>query len=447
MAGLSEDKIAMLKGLVAASPDEVVRSLERAVGSSGGSNGPLAAISSLVEAESADRAVRFQSLAPLVMLFGPARADGRTTFPRAALNALWRALKSDRPDLVKQAAEACYYIDPNEPYPSIFDALCARAAAGLKAAGTPDYAAILNMLEGDRPGSSARLILALDIAPIVRPPLLVVTEWLQRMTDQRRATARLAYRDCAAAGDGGGPLMFEMLASHLKHPSQILRVVSGIMDHPGERYLADSELAMFGERVIAGIEGNLERVRTLRPGAGAGTARDAAQAAQRVIEEMAEFEQSIQLSREGPWGMKLGRLKHGLATTVEIRLKEIEEAVAYALPVQKQRVSGRLVSIMPKIDEPPDEGAVAWAIGLLTFSEAVRPFATEGGFGGTHARVVEAVGKRMDRYVEDVLEQMRLGDLPDDERAREYLDVAARMLTLIRDKKAAGLIRRRAAAA
>ena len=446
MAGLSEDKIAMLKGLVAASPDEVVRSLERAVGNSGGSSGPLAAIGALVEAEAADRAVRFQTLAPLVTLFGPRSNDSRPTFPRAALNALWRALKSDRPEWVKQAAEACYYIDPEEPHPSIFDALCTRAAVGLKAEA-PDYAPVVKIVEADRPGSSRQLILALEIAPIVRPPLLVMTEWLQRMTDQRRATARLAYRDAAAVGDGGGPLMFEMLASHLKHPTQILRVLSAIMDHPGERYLAESELAMFGERVIGIIEGNLERVRTLRPGAGPETARDAAEAARRAIEEMAEFEQSIQLSREGPWGQRLSRLKHGLAAAVEMRLKEIEEAVAFALPVEKKRYSGRLVSITPKLDDAPDEGAIGWAIGLLTFAEAVRSFATEGGFGGTHAKMVDTVGRRIDQYVDDVLEQMRLGDLTDDDRAREYLDVAAAMLTLIRDKKAAGLIRRRAAAA
>lgn len=446
MSGLSAEKLALLKGLVAASPDEVVRGLEKAVCKTG-TTGALADVGALVEAEAAERALRFTTFQPLAAMFGPPAADGRPTFPRPAMAALWRGLKADCPDLVKRAVEASYYIDPEEPWPEIFDLLCRRAAAGMKSRKLPDYAAAVAICDSVKPDLAQDLILALEIAPIVRPPLLKMSDWLQRMTDERRATARLAYRDAEAVREGGGPLMFEMLASHLKQPWLILRIATSIMEHPGERYLAASELAVLGERALADIETQIDQVRGLRPGAGTEVAVRAARAVHHAIEEMGEFEQSIQLTRDAPWGQRVGRLKHGLAAAVEMRLREIDEAAIMALPIQKVRYSGRLVSTTPKLDEPPDAAAVAWAMALLTFADEIRTCATEGGFGGLRGKVLETLGKRIDQYVEDLLEQLRLGDVPDEARAREFLDIAAKLVGLARDKKSGDIIRRRAAAA
>lgn len=446
MADLSPDKIAMLKGLIAASPDEVVRGLERAVCRQG-ATGPLVAVSAMVEQEIADRAARAHVLAPVSGLFRARGAGGRTAFPRPAAARLWAALKADKPDWVKQAAEAAHYIDPDEPSPQIFDLLCSRAAGQLKSLDQDGYRAVSEMLEADQKGATSVLVLALEIGPIVRPPLGKLTEWLQRMTDERRATARLAYKDAGAAGEGGGPLMFEMLASQLKHSCQILRIISAVMDHPGERYLADSELAKFGEWAIDEVDALVARVKDLRPGVGQTAAVEAAAAVVEAVETITELDQTIQLAREGPWGQRVVKLRQALAAIVEQRMQDISEAVALALPMQKIRYSGRLVSNAPKLDEPPNDGAVELAIGLLTFSEAIRGCANEGGFAGARSKVHETVGQRIDRYVEDVLEQKRLGDEIDPDRAREYLEVAARLMTLVRDRQAGGVVRRRAAAA
>lgn len=446
MTDLSPDKIELLRGLIAASPDDVVRGLERAVCREGAS-GSLAAIGAMIEQEVSERAARAHVLAPVNGLFRARVAPDRNAFPRAAAGLLWKALKADRPDLVRQAVDASYYIDPAEPPPAIFDLLCGQAADQLKACDKPEYAAVRAVLEADRAGSTQTLILALEMAPIVRPPLLRLPEWLQRMSDDRRASARIAYKDAGAAGDGGGPLMFEMLAAHLKHPSQILRVISAVMDHPGERYLADSELAIFGVRALDDIDIQVRRARELRPGTGDAVAEQAAAAVIEAVEIITELDQSVQLVRDGPWGQRLVKQKQALAALVEQRMQEIEEAVSLCLPMKKLRYSGRLVSNVPNLDEPPSDGAVRLAMGLLTFSEGVRSCANEGGFAGARSKVHDIVGQRIDRYVDDLLEQMRLGDEIDTDRARDYLDVAARLMTLVRDRQAGGVVRRRAAAA
>jgi hypothetical protein len=446
MAGLSPQKIAMLRALVAASPDELVRVLESAI-SADGAGGPLAAIGAMVEAEASERALRFAVLAPVAPLFRPATDEGRPAFPRGALGALWLALKDDAPGLVREAADAMHYLDPEEPSPSVFDELCARAAKGLIDGDRPGYAAAAAACEAARQGSAADLILCLQMAPIARPAILRLGDWIQRMTDERRATARLAYRDATGLADGAGPLLFEMLAGHLKHPSAILRIISAVMDRPGERYVADSELARFGERSLAEIEDHLTVIKAMKPGAGIASGREAGQAVQRAIDAVNELEQAIQLSRDGPWGQRLSKLKQAIAVTVEGRLKDIDDAATQALPMQKIRYSARLTRTAPNLDAPPNEPAIAWAMGLLTFADVVRVSATDGGFGTVRSKVLDALGKRIDQYVEDLLEQIRLGEVEDNERAREYLGVAADMLALARDDKSAAIVRRRAAAA
>ena len=446
MGELSEQKIAMLRGLVSASPDEVVRGLERAVCTEGGS-GPLAAIGALVEAEAADRTLRFTVMAPVATLFGPVSPDGRPTFPRIALKLIWNALKSDRPDWVRAAAAALQYYDPDEAVPEIFDKLCLEAAEGLRAGENDNYLAAAAACEAARPGGAEMLILCLELAPIVRPAMQRLGEWLQRMTEERRATARLAYRDATAKGEAGGPLFFEMLAGHLPQPWTILRIISAVMDHPSERYLASSEVAAFGVRTLDGVEALLERVKALRVGANVEAGRAAARAVLQSVEAMAELEQSVQLSKDGPWGVRLGKLKQALAMAVESRLREIDEAVLRALPMQTLRYSGRLVKNAPRLDTLPNDAAVEWAICLLTLADGVRSCASEAGFGSVRGKILDNLSKHLDQYVEDVLEQIRLGDIKSDDNTRAHLEVAARILGLARDESSASIVRRRAAAA
>lgn len=446
MAELTPQKIAMLRTLVSASPDELVRTLEMAI-SADGAGGPLSAIGAMVEAEATERAVRFAVLAPVAPLFGAPAAVDRPTFPTAALRSIWSALKAEAPELVREAESAWHYIDPEEAAPEVFDQLCALVVEGLTARATPDYAAAFAACEAARPGAAADLILCLKLAPVVRPPISRLGDWIQRMTDERRATARLAYRDATALVEGGGPLLFEMLSSHLKHSSQILRVISAVMDHPGERYMADSELARFGERALGEIEDQLARIQVLKPGGGVEAGRQAGAAVHRAIEAVAELEQSVQMSRDGAWGQRLNKLKQAIAGAVETRLRDIDDAAQHALPMQKIRYSARLTRTAPKLVDPPDQPAVDWTMGLLAFADAVRGCAADGGFGAVRARVLDTLGKRIDQYVEDLLEQLRLGEVEDEERAREYLGVAANLLSLARDDKSASIVRRRAAAA
>lgn len=448
MAGLTEDKIAVLRQLVLTAPDLVISGLESVLAEDVSSGGALASIRALVETEAADRMVRNMALAPVERLFGASSADGRRAFPRRALTLIWRGLKAERPDLVREAAVALDGWNPDQcAAPDAFDLLCAQAAQGLRAAVQSDFAAAAALCDAAAPEGAAELAACLDLAPIVRPALVRLSEWVARMSKERTATVRLVYRDAVTVAEDAGPRFFEMLASRMTQPWLILRIISAVMDRPAERYLSSSELATFGERTLSDIDARILQVRSFDPAAGPAAGRRAGEAVHAVAEAIAEFEESIQLSPGAPWAQRIAKQRKALATSVEQRLREIDDQVTASLPLQSVRFGARLVKGSPKLSGEPNVLAVSRALGLLAFADEVRASASSGGFGSMRSKVLEALDKRLDLYVEDLLDRIRAGEAEDPDLARRYLDVAAGFLAFCRDERAAQIVRRRAAAA
>src|ERR1700761_2078214 len=104
MAAPSQDRTSVVRALVEAAPDSVVRSLEAALrGETAG--GSLSAVKAIVFEEMRDRQIRDAVFGPLTPLFS-LRADGcdQLQFPRVALGRMWRALKTTQPFETSQAA-------------------------------------------------------------------------------------------------------------------------------------------------------------------------------------------------------------------------------------------------------------------------------------------------------------------------------------------------------
>jgi hypothetical protein len=267
------------------------------------------------------------------------------------------------------------------------------------------------------------------------------------MTDEKAAALRLAYRDVVALADDGGPRFFEMLAGALTEPWLILRVISGAMHRPAETYVASSELASFGERLLADIDRQVAIVGAFTINAGLAGAQAAAAAVLRATVEIAEFEGSFVLSPDGLWGRRIAQQKRALAMAVEHRLRDVDDAVSHALPLQTVRIGPRTLRGVPKLTADPDFLQVERAGTLLAFMHEVRVSAQAGGFASARAKALEILEARLDSYVEDILERLRADEIEDHARAHAYLEIAADFCGIARDEKTAQLVRRRAAAA
>jgi hypothetical protein len=161
--------------------------------------------------------------------------------------------------------------------------------------------------------------------------------------------------------------------------------------------------------------------------------------------QISELETCIDLSREHGWGHEIVKFKKSLAGVVEGHLRNAEKFTAAALPMQYMKVA-RVRRNVPKLNAMPDPVATQKAVTLLTFTQEIRSSANYGGFASARGQLLEKLGDLLDTYVEEVLDHVRTGDIEDEAVGYAYLEIAAEVSHLVRDEKAAELVRRRAAA-
>jgi hypothetical protein len=441
MAGIAANKLLMVRKLVQTAPDAALRSLELALSGPAGGEGALAAVRRLVEDETAARYVGNSVLAPIVPLCAK-RDTEQTSFPPRVLSLLWEALRAEVPAKVHEAASRCNPWDLDEGPPEVFDELCKVAARGVRAQIAPAYVALDRICDIDELAS------CLDLAAIVRGALPKLSGWVSKMSDDRASSARLAYNDACAIRADAGPLLFEILAAHLPDDWRILRVISAVMDRPGDKFWASSEVSVFGERILAEIEKNIDFVRGFDADKGQTEGRKAALAAQKMSAQIAEFEQSVNLAKDGPWGRRIAKYKQGVAQAVEARMNAAEKELLAALPLRPISIlGGKGGKGVPLLTDEPDQRATHRVSAVLAFIADVRSCAAQSGYGASRAKVLEKLNSRLDQYIEDILHVVRTGEGGDQVLAQRYVDLAADYIAFSRDEKTAEIVRRRAAAA
>jgi hypothetical protein len=445
MAALSERKIDIVRQLVEMAPDKVVGGLQAALAETT-DDSALAGVRRLVEVEARDRRLRNGILQPIApMCVGDGTAPGRLVFPARALACTWRGLKVISPEGIADAAIALVDYRPGESPTEPFDALVRLAANALRNRQTRDFEQAADMCEAARPGGADLFALCLDLAPVVRKTVPKLPDWTAHFGDDTTASARLAYKDAVAITDDAGPRFFEMLSAQLPYPWMVLRIISAVMDKPTERYLADSEMAVFGERVMREIDEALKAIAHLNTDDGAEAGRAAGKRVELITFQISEMETCVDLSREHGWGHEIVKFKKSLAGVVESHLRNSEKVVAAALPMQMMKIA-RIKRNVPKLNAMPDPAVTRRAITLLTFVQEIRSSANYGGFAAARGKVLEKLGDMLDTYLEEVLDHLRTGDVEDEAVGYAYLEVAAEVSLLARDEKAAELVRRRAAA-
>lgn len=452
MGQLTEIQLAGVRALLSAAPDSAVRSLEATLASGSERHETMRMIQAMVAAESVDRRARGAVFGPIAPLCGSARANlGGIVFPMRALSEVWAGLKTAGGRNVQLVLAAAQARHPEPPPREVYDQLCADAAAGLRARSNPGFEAAAAALEQSMPGGAERFAAYLDVTPVARTALDRMPEWLGRLNEARSAAARLAFKDATAVAEDAGPRLLEILYAHLEEPWAILRLVSAVMHRPGDKYVANSELAGFGERLLDDIDRRLEGVAALDSDGGRKAGLEAGAAVRAASMEIQEFDECVELSPTGPWGARLLRQKKALVQTVEGRLKAAEAEVAAALPLQSAGGRRRGVRGQPRLTADPDMRHVERARAFLTLLQEVRPSAERLGFGALWTKTSEQVRGRLDTYIEDLLEKLRANEQDttgeDPERVRVYLDLAAEFLGLVTDDRAAQIVRRRMAAA
>ena len=450
MSELSPPKKQILRQVMDAAPDKVLRSLMQALSPAVAFDPALAEVRAIVETEIYDRRVRNAVLCSVAPI-SRAPAPGRIGIPQPAVAQLWKALRQDRRAEVDEAAALLSEWREDDTPALVYDQLCAHAAQALEAGDNPHFQPVAEICERAQPGLTASLITCLRLSPIARRSILRLPDWIGRMTSDKAAELRLAYRDVCAIAPDAGPVFFDILAAQLPEPWHILKIVSGIMDRPAEAYLSGSELGPIAETLLDEIDAALATVSAFGAGGTPLEAKQTARAIDRAVHQIGELEATVTLNPAGPWGKRVAGQKKALALKVEAHLRSLEDLMAKTLPLQTVRLGPRAMKGVPRLNSDPEPLLVARTQTLLVFCHEVRTSAPMGGFGSTRTKVLEAINERMDQYVEDLLDHLRAEPEPDaedtHERARAFLEVIAEFNALSKDEKAAQIVRRRAAAA
>jgi hypothetical protein len=442
MGEFSEIRLGAVRRLIEQVPDGTIRSLEGALAGGGRNDRAISVVHDILSAEMLERRVRSAVFGPVAPHCEPNPGEvPRLTFPRDALGLAWRAVKATDPQLIERALRTAMTLRPDDEAPEAFDEICLKVAAGVRAGGEA-FAPLVQVLGGQ----ADTFAQAMAVAPVVRSTLPKLPIWVRTLSNEYAAAIRLAFRDCTAVREDAGPVFMEMLFSHLEEPWQVLRLISLVMDKPTDRYLAASELASFGERLLADIDRRIDALKRFDPNRGLEGGVHQAASVHTATTLIDEFGQWLSINREGPWGARLAAQKRNLALAAESRLREVEPAVNAALPTQPMRFAARSVRGAPKLTHELDAPAVRKAQGLLGFLYETRTCASYGGFGALRTKVVESLDPRVDQYAEDLLEALHAGE-DDPARLRGFLEVAAEFLGLIREPRAADIIRRRTAVA
>ena len=444
MPTLTDHQANLLGGLFKAVPVSTVARLDIALANEAEKGGPMADVHRLIAREAAERRVRCAVFGPVSALCGVGGSVA-ARFPRRLIAQLWDALRATEPGLVAAAQGAWSRHEGDQITPAdIYNRLCALAAEGL-ACDDPAFGAARATL--DQAGTDVPLDFKhfLELVPLARQATSRLPEWIGRLNDEKSAAARLAYKDAVALSEDAGPRLFDMLIANLSQPWMILRVMSAVMDRPKDSFVAGSELARFGEFVLDDIDQRLAQFRKFEPEHGREAGIDASELLHVAALEIAEFETSIDLKKDGPWGLRVVKQRQTLAQMAESRFAQIDKALDQALPLQMVRF-GKGLRGQPKLLVDPDPRLVQRAEGLLGFFDHTRAYAGQFGFGASRAKVAEAMSARLDQYVEDLLELLRADEFTQMERVRAYLDLAAEFIGATSGEQAAQIVRRRAAA-
>jgi hypothetical protein len=444
MGAPTNDRLGVVSALLENAPDSAIRDLDMALRAD--TSTALAPVRAMVRAELTGRRVRDVVLAPVAPLCAP-RADGfkQALFPSGALSRVWRALRTLEPSAVTEAVSSLTLGDQDDSSPPACDDLCRAAAAAIRD-GTPAMQALARYLEDFQPGAAAQFAAYLELAPLARPALKRLPVWLHNMTEEHAAAVRLLFKDADAIAADASPRVLEVLVAQMSEPWQLLRIISAVSHRAGDRYLSSSELAEFGERVLADIERRVNLVRLFDADGGAEAGQAAAAAVAVAFTEILEFEESLDLNKAGPWGQRIGQLRQSLSGLTEGLLKKAPKIVGDALPLQQVRVGGIKLRMEPQLDHAPDARLVRRAMASLAFFDRCRASAAQGGYGAARNRAGEEITHRLDSYIEDILAMAHGDELPSPEYARAFLEVTADMTALARDEKSAQIVRRRAAA-
>lgn len=439
MAGLTVAHRAALAHLITLCPPELLDGLRRAVG--GWPGDKARELGGMLNDVDVERRRRERALGPLTPMFRE-RMDGieALTFPPQVLPRLWTVARESEQDILAR-------LDKDGPEAGIIgDRLCLAAASAVR--DRPEAVWPTSLSAERRESGLEMLARCLDLAHLARKALNHLESWLGRPDADSLAELRLLIRDASAIHEDGAPRLIDILFAHLKDAALVLRLVTQTSGSAGrDDFLSGSEMAVFVERLIAGVEVRAARVAAFRPGPEAGAEAEA------VLEDirwctatLGELDVTLEVQPGSAWGQDVREARLKVARRLTETIRSAPKTVEAALPMTRAALAGRMTRKVPDLNCDPASAALATAGVQLRLLGALRPAAAVFGCESDRKQQADALTETLSRYADEAFNLIHGGEVEDPDRALALMEAVARLLTHLEAHEAARTVRRRAAA-
>jgi hypothetical protein len=393
---MSEKRTRQLKALAKSLPQNFLTSLEAAMSVGGDANMLLAR--DVLRDELISRHTKSLVFAPYMPMFED-RLDGieAVRLPKWLIDNLWRALERNEPELFLEARVVSCSLIPEETTPVVYYRLVSAAIHILKRYPKD----ILPAHSGDEDKACLETFMAyLELHRLVRQILAKVQDGKGHIDIQKATSLRLLYKDANAITETGGLQLLEVLMANLTEGHLIIKFVAAVSERASDNYIHYTGLNDFGDRLLKVIEADLSqwdmnlklsyRQPPQTPSCG--------QALANLMSMVKNFESHVNLSRDGPWAIRIANVRKTIADKAEQILLSAEKHLSAALPVSSSRVRG-----IPLITASVSQETLDEAIWLFTFIKEMRPTTTTGGYSALYTKVYQTLTTRLELYFDDLM--------------------------------------------
>lgn len=439
MSGLSVAHRAALAALIEQAADPTLTALAAAALDLPGAK--AAELAGMIADEVRDRARRRLVFAPLLPMFR-SRPDGidATTFPAAVLPRLWKVASAREPGLLPRLD------DTDRDVVAVSNRICLAAAAAVR--DRPEAVWPADLEPERREGGLADLAVCLDLAHLARRGLPLIQIWVRRPDEDQLAELRLLIKDCSEVHVDGAPRVLEILFAHLEDAVLILRIITQSFCASGsDGFLSASEMAFFVERLIAGVDARVARIRAFQPGSDLADVDAVIADLTWCANVVAELDVTLSLNPLSVWGKSVRDARVKIAGQISAFLRAADRAVDKALPLERVQILGRMTRSAPQLDAPVQGATVQAVHHLLKVVGAARGPASVFGAESDRRNLVDSLTARLGDYVDKALSAVNDGEAGDETNALRLVELAARCLDLVDARDAARTVRRRAAVA
>lgn len=442
MPGLTESQGKIVRSIVQTVPDAGLGQLTAVLSAQMGEH-TMADVRDIVMVEMRDRKIRSIVFSPIVSLCEKNQpGKTRSRFPFELPTLLWNALVDTSPKLMTQAREMAVRSESEDVLPYIFNQTCDVALVGLQEKN-PLFQPVIDCLSKSSPNALRDLMGFLKLSAVLRDVLIEIPVWVGRMNSDDELLVRLAYRDAVKLTANGPARLFEFIYINLDAPQTILRIISAALDRPSDLSIEGTELIAFGDLLLDQSEALLMSMNDIEISDGASAGIALASAAKTIIGTVTEFEESIALSKNGPWGRRVARIKRDISVAFEKLIFQVEVLIPKALPVIAGAQNLKSLNRSPNMSLAPDLSAVARLEAVLIFIAQIRPIASASGVGVLRSRIIAETQEFLEYYSNGVL--ALITDFNQDPEALQArINQIARYVALVHDDETAERLRRRA---